>query len=156
MLKFCSLIFIIEKTPQTWRGTNVPPTGICLSPLFILTAVTDGQNFTVLMLAAVWITSLRSVSWLHTGKIKLNFLCVLLIVEVIFQNTYIGWNFLKSLHAPCYYSSIIFKCYWLAYYAQHNRLKPIYSSSSTLGVDSIYDLQDYNNVDKFKVLFSHI
>jgi len=47
---------MIEKTPQTQRGTNIPPTGICLSPLFILAAVTDGQNVIVLMLV---VTSLK-------------------------------------------------------------------------------------------------
>jgi len=30
--------FIIEKTPQTQRGTNIPPAGIHLPPLFILAA----------------------------------------------------------------------------------------------------------------------
>jgi len=50
---------MIEKTPQTRRGTNFPPTGVHLSPLFILTAVTDGQNVIVLMLI---VTSLSSVS----------------------------------------------------------------------------------------------
>ena len=53
--------FMIEKTPQTQRGTNIPPTGVRLSPLFILAAVTDGQNVTVLMLV---VASLSSVSWL--------------------------------------------------------------------------------------------
>ena len=51
--------FMIEKTPQTRRGTNIPPTGVCLSPLFILAAVTDGQNVNVLMLV---VTSLSLVS----------------------------------------------------------------------------------------------
>ena len=51
--------FMIEKMPQTQRGTNIPPTGVHLSPLFILTAVTDGQNVTVSMLV---IASLSSVS----------------------------------------------------------------------------------------------
>jgi len=64
MLKLCSLlILIVEKTPQTRRGTNIPPTGVCLSPLFIITAVSDGQNVTVLMVVAVGLTSLSSISW---------------------------------------------------------------------------------------------
>jgi len=41
VLKLCS--FIIVKAPWTQRGTKIPPTGVGLSPLFILTAVTDGQ-----------------------------------------------------------------------------------------------------------------
>jgi len=49
---------MIEKTPQTQRGTNIP----CPSPLlFILAAVTNGQNVTILMLV---VTFLSSVSWL--------------------------------------------------------------------------------------------
>ena len=42
VLLLCSYYaqFLIEKTPQTQRGTNIPPTGVHLSPLFILTAVT--------------------------------------------------------------------------------------------------------------------
>jgi len=62
VLLLCSYYaqFLIEKTPQTWRGTNIPHTGVHLSPLFILTAVIDGQNVTVLMLV---VASLSSVSW---------------------------------------------------------------------------------------------
>jgi len=50
---------MIEKTPQTQRGTNIPPTGTCLSPLFILTAVTDGQDVTVLMLVVASLSSVN-------------------------------------------------------------------------------------------------
>ena len=51
VLLLCSYYahFIIEKTPRTWRGTNVPPTGICLSPLFIVNAVTDGHHIKISM-----------------------------------------------------------------------------------------------------------
>jgi len=49
--KLCS--FIVQKISQTQRGTNIPPTGIRLFLLFILTAVTDGQNVTILMLVDV-------------------------------------------------------------------------------------------------------
>ena len=37
VLLLCSYYaqFLIEKTPQTQRGTNIPPTGVHLSPLFI-------------------------------------------------------------------------------------------------------------------------
>jgi len=45
--------YIVQKTPQNLRGTSIRPTGICLSPLFVLTAVTDGQNVIALMLVAV-------------------------------------------------------------------------------------------------------
>ena len=47
VLLLCSYYdhFTIVKTPQTRRGTNIPPTGVHLSPLFILTAVTDVQSF---------------------------------------------------------------------------------------------------------------
>jgi len=48
VLLLCS--YTVEKTPQNQRRTNLPPTGVHLSPLFILAAVTDGQNVTVLML----------------------------------------------------------------------------------------------------------
>jgi len=51
--------FMIEKTPQTRKRPNIPPTGVHLSPLFILAAVTSGRNVTVLMLV---VTSLSSVS----------------------------------------------------------------------------------------------
>ena len=45
------LYFIIEEHLELEEGQkSVPPTGICLSPLFIVAAVTDGQNVTVLML----------------------------------------------------------------------------------------------------------
>ena len=47
------IIFKIEKTPQTGKGTNIPPTGVRLSPLFILIAVINGQNVTILMMVAV-------------------------------------------------------------------------------------------------------
>ena len=53
---------IVEKTPHTRRGTNIPPTGVCLSLLFIITAVSNGQNVTVLMVVAVGLTSLSSIS----------------------------------------------------------------------------------------------
>ena len=61
--KLCS--FIVKKHLRTRRGTNIPPTGIRLFLLFILTAVTDGQNVTVLMLVdvAVWLVSLSLGSW---------------------------------------------------------------------------------------------
>ena len=61
VLLLCSYYahFMIEKTPQTRRRTNIPPTGIHLSTLFSLAAITDGQNVTVLMLV---VTSLSSVS----------------------------------------------------------------------------------------------
>jgi len=47
------IIFIIEKTPQTQKGTNTSPTGVHLSLLFILAAVSDGQKVTILMMVAV-------------------------------------------------------------------------------------------------------
>ena len=49
--------FMIEKTPQTQRGMNIFPTGVYLSLHFILTAVTNGQNVTVLMLVVVCLSS---------------------------------------------------------------------------------------------------
>jgi len=58
VLLICSN-FIIEKTPQNFKEGQTPPTDIHLSPLFILAAVTSGQNVIVLMLV---IASLSSVS----------------------------------------------------------------------------------------------
>jgi len=51
VLKLC-LFHNWENTSNLKRNKH-PPTGVCLSPLFILTAVTDGQNVTVLMLVTV-------------------------------------------------------------------------------------------------------
>ena len=40
------------------RGTSIPPTGICLSPVYTLTASIDGQSVPVLVLVAVRLASL--------------------------------------------------------------------------------------------------
>ena len=55
----------IEKTARTWRGTNIPPSGVHLSLLFILIAIANGKNVTVRTLVTVWLASLSSVTWLH-------------------------------------------------------------------------------------------
>ena len=72
--------FILESCTQS--GTNISPL------LFILTAVTEGQNVTVLMLA-----DSCSCSWLWL-------ICWLPL-----------WRF---AHVPCYYSSIMLKLFWVA------------------------------------------
>jgi len=85
------LYFIIEEHLELEEGQkSVPPTGICLSPLFIVAAVTDGQNITVLMLA---VASPSSVSW--------RYLIYLLPCD-------------KFVHASCHYSGTMLKCFWLA------------------------------------------
>ena len=60
-------IVLILCSFHDWENTSnskrdISPTGICLPPLFIHAAVTDGQNVTALMLV---ITSLSSVGWLR-------------------------------------------------------------------------------------------
>ena len=104
--------FIIEKTRWIWRGTNVPPTGICLSLLFIVAAVTDGQNVTVLMLV---VTFPSSVSWLY--------LIYLLPCDNLRMH-------LAIIPAQC---SNAFGLQLFLHYAQHNQISPKSRSTCKFG-----------------------
>jgi len=64
-----------------------------VSRLFILAATTDGQNVTFLVPVAVLLTSQSWVSWLHH-------------IDLLPRN--------DISHVPCYYPSIMLKCFWLA------------------------------------------
>jgi len=114
--------FIIEKTRWIWRGTNVPPTGICLSLLFIVAAVTDGQNVTVLM----WIVAFpSSVSW--------RYLIYLLPCDNLRMH-------LAIIPAQC---SNAFGLQLFLHYAQHNQLKPI-SRCTIMQIREMEQIHTYN------------
>ena len=135
-------IMIILCSFHNWENTlnlkreKVPPTGICLSLLFIVAAVTDGQNVTVLMLV---VASPSSVSW--------RYLIYLLPCDNLRMH-------LAIIPAQC---SNAFGLQLFLHYAQHNQLKPI-SRCTIMQIREIEQIRTYNwhqNVTEHNTISGH-